>query len=236
MDKRNVNEYLLYNNEKNSFEDLYLVEDPWKLSGKQEQFRYRLVINYIKKNFQKTGLKILEFGCSEGNFTEHISKYDYKITAVDISETAIERAKKKNIPDAEFISCDMIEFVNTREINKFDLILLMECIYYLDKEKRIVLLELLHKKMNPDAKVLISLPVNRDNEMFISEKRILKKFSNRGFGLYKDVNGVILSSKGKTGKLLEYIPTYTLKKLYLFLHKIFFPFRINQKLFMFRRD
>jgi 2-polyprenyl-3-methyl-5-hydroxy-6-metoxy-1,4-benzoquinol methylase len=236
MLKKEVNEYALFNTDKNRFEDIYSVEDPWKLSSKQEQFRYKLTINYIMKNFQKPGLKILELGCSEGNFTEFLGKEGDKVTAVDISETAIERAKKKNIQNTEFICDDMIEYVANYEISKYDLILLMECIYYLSKEKKMILLELLHKKMNPDAKILISFPVSRNNDMFISQKRILQKFSNRGFGLYKDINGIILSSKGKSGKLLECIPTDALKKLYLSLHKIFFRSRINQKLFMFRKD
>jgi|WetSurMetagenome_2_1015567.scaffolds.fasta_scaffold239544_1 2-polyprenyl-3-methyl-5-hydroxy-6-metoxy-1,4-benzoquinol methylase len=236
MLKKDVNEYALLNTDKNRFEDIYSVEDPWKLSSKQEQFRYKLTLNYIKKNFQKPGLKVLELGCSEGNFTEFLGKEGNKVTAVDISETAIERAKKKNIQNTEFISGDMIEYIVSHVIDKFDLILLMECIYYLSKENKIILLELLHKKMNPDAKVLVSFPVSRNNDMFISQKRILKKFSNRGFGLYKDINGIILSSKGKSGELLKYIPTYTLKKYYFSLHKIFFRSRINQKLFMFRKD
>jgi 2-polyprenyl-3-methyl-5-hydroxy-6-metoxy-1,4-benzoquinol methylase len=231
-----INEYTLFNTDKEKFEEIYSAEDPWKLKGKQEQFRYRRTIEFIKKNFHNPGLKILELGCSEGHFTQHLSKENYRITAVDISEKAIERASKRNLNDVNFISSDMIQYVANNDVSKFDLILMLECIYYLNKEKRIILLELLHNKINQEAKVLLSLPVNKDNEMFISENRILKKFMQLGFGLYKDTKGVALSSKGKSGKLLEFVPTYKLKKFYLYLHKILIPFRINQKLFLFRRD
>lgn len=236
MYTRKIDEYALYNTEKEKFEEIYSVEDPWKLKGRQEQYRYRRTIEFIRKNIQKPNMKILELGCSEGHFTVHLSKENFQVTAVDISEKAIERAKKKNIPDAEFICSDMIRFIANSELASFDLILLLECIYYLDKNKRIMLLELLHSKINNDAKVIMSLPVNRNNEMFVSEKRILKKFGQLGFGLYKNYYGVILSSKGKTGKLLEFVPFYALKKLYLSAHKYLFPFRINQKLFLFRKD
>lgn len=236
MYTRKINEYALFNTDKKKFEEIYSVEDPWKLKGRQEQFRYRRTIEFIRKNIQKPNLKILELGCSEGHFTSHLSKEDYQITAVDISEKAIERAKEKNIPNAEFICADMIQYISDKDLSKYDLVLLLECFYYLNKMRKAVFLEILHEKINQDSKVIISLPVNKDNEMFISEKRILKKFGQLGFGLYKNYYGVILSSKGKTGKLLEYIPFYGLKKLYLTAHKYIFPFRINQKLFLFRKD
>ena len=231
-----INEYLLFNKDKSGFEKIYSVEDPWSLNNKQEQFRYKLTLNYIKKNLKKPHSKVLEFGCAEGNFTIHLSKCEYCVTAVDISDTAIDRARDKNISNAVFVSSDMNDYLLKNDIGKFDLILIMECIYYLSKENRIKFIENLRKKINPDAKVIISIPVNRDNEMFIPEKRLIKKMSNMGFGMYKDTNGIILSSKGKTGKLIEFIPSDTLKKFYFFLHKIFFPFRINQKLFLFRKD
>jgi SAM-dependent methyltransferase len=236
MKKKNVNEYTLLNADKSVFENIYSIEDPWKLSGKQEQFRYKLVMDYIKNIFQKPGLKVLELGCGEGSFTEYLDLEDYKITSVDISETAIERAKKKGLRNAKFVCNDMIEFVTGNDISCYDLILLMECIYYLSKEKKIVLIDLLRKKTNQDIRILISFPVNNKNEIFFSEKRVIKKFSDFGFGQYKNFNGVILSSKGITGKLLEYIPSDVMKKFYFFLHKILFSFRINQKLFMFRKD
>ncbi|MBI5401855.1 MAG: class I SAM-dependent methyltransferase [Ignavibacteriae bacterium] len=236
MYTRKIDEYALFNTNKEKFEEIYSTEDPWKLRGRQEQFRYRRTIEFIRKNIQKPNMKILELGCSEGHFTAHLSKQEYRITAVDISEKAIQRAKKKNIPNAEFICADMIQFIANSELATYDLIIILECIYYLDKMRKAMFLEILHEKINSDAKVIISLPVNKDNEMFISEKRILKKFGQLGFGLYKNYYGVILSSKGKTGKLLEFIPFYGLKKLYLYAHKYLFPFRINQKLFLFRKD
>lgn len=236
MYNNKINEYSLFNTDKEKFEEIYSVEDPWKLKGKQEQFRYRRTIEFIKRNFQKPGLKILELGCSEGYFTEYLSKENYRITAIDISEKAIERAKSKKLHNATFQCSDMIHFIANNDVSEFDLILMLECIYYLSKEKRIMLLEILHDKINQEAKIILSLPVHQDNEMFITENRILKKFSQLGFGLYKNVKGVALTSRGKTGKLLEFVPTYSLKRFYLFLHKIFIPFRINQKLFLFRKD
>jgi 2-polyprenyl-3-methyl-5-hydroxy-6-metoxy-1,4-benzoquinol methylase len=234
--KKHVNEYTLFNADKSSFENVFSTEDPWKLNGRQEQFRYKIVMKYIRKNFLNSVLRVLELGCAEGNFTEYLVKEEYKITAVDISERAIERAKKKNLPNTEFVCADMLDYIANHDISRFDVVLLMEVIYYFSKENKIILLEQLHKKMNPDAKLLVSSPVSKSDEMFIPEHRILKKFGHKGFGRYKDYDGIILSSRGISGKLLEFIPTCALKKFYLYLHKYILPFRINQKLFMFRRD
>ncbi len=234
--KKNIDEYSLLNGDKNTFENVFSTEDPWKLSGTQEQLRYKIVMKYIRKNFLKSVLRVLELGCAEGNFTEYLIREEYKVTAVDISEKAIERAKKKNLPNAEFICEEMIKYVTNNDISRFDVVLLMEVIYYLSKEKKVELLEQLHEKMNPEAKLLVSAPVKNKHEMFLSEQRLLKKLGYKGFGRYKDYDGIILSSKGISGKLLEIIPTYRLKKLYLCLHKYIIPFRINQKLFLFRKD
>jgi 2-polyprenyl-3-methyl-5-hydroxy-6-metoxy-1,4-benzoquinol methylase len=234
--ERNVNEYTLLDADKEIFENLFSTEDPWHLSCIQEQFRYRIAINYIKKNFQKPGMKVLELGCAEGNFTEYLTREGFNVTSVDISETAIERAKKRNIGGAEFIRSEMTDYITENDIKKFDLVLLMECLYYLGKERKRNLLELLHRKMNPDARLILSLPVCKKDEMFSTETRTLKLMGNKGFGLYKHHKGKILTLRGKSGKMLEHVPTYPLKKLFILLHKILLPYRINQKLFLFRRD
>jgi 2-polyprenyl-3-methyl-5-hydroxy-6-metoxy-1,4-benzoquinol methylase len=202
------------------FEDVFSSEDPWHLGSVQEQYRYHIAINYIKKNFLKPGMKVLELGCAEGNFTEFLAREGYNITAVDISETAITRAKKKNIEGVEYVSSEMTEYIKENDIKKFDLILLMECLYYLGKDRRRILLELIHRKMNNEARIIISLPVCKRDDMFISEPRAIKLMTRKGFGLFKHRKGIILTLRGKSGKMLERIPTI----------------RINQKLFMFRKD
>jgi 2-polyprenyl-3-methyl-5-hydroxy-6-metoxy-1,4-benzoquinol methylase len=231
-----INEYNLYDADKSMFEDVFSAEDPWHLGSAQEQYRYHIAINYIKKNFQKPGMKVLELGCAEGNFTEFLAREGYNITSVDISETAITRAKKKNIEGVEYVNSEMTEYINENDIKKFDLILLMECLYYLGKERRRILLELIHRNMNSEARIIISLPVCKRDDMFISEARAIKLMTRKGFGLFKHHKGIILTLRGKSGKLLERIPTYALKKIFIYIHKILFPIRINQKLFMFRKD
>ena len=97
MKKESVNEYALLHGNKKVFDDFFSTEDPWNLNSKQEQFRYKIIINFIKKNFCKPDLKILEIGCAEGNFSEYLDIETYKTTSIDISEVAIERARNRNL-------------------------------------------------------------------------------------------------------------------------------------------
>lgn len=45
--------------------------------------------------FQPSGLKILEIGCGTGQYTTTLAKQGYQITAVDISEKMMARAREK---------------------------------------------------------------------------------------------------------------------------------------------
>jgi 2-polyprenyl-3-methyl-5-hydroxy-6-metoxy-1,4-benzoquinol methylase len=235
MEKEQVNEYALLHGKKETFDKLFTAEDPWNLNGSQEQFRYKIVINFIKKNFTRPDLKILEIGCAEGNFTEYLDKGNLKTTAIDISDVAIERAKLKNFKNVEFFCSDMIDFIRDKDIKSFDLILLMECLYYLSSEQRNIFLKELIKKINPDTNIILTTPIRKKNLMFPAESRLVGNFKYRGFERNSKYGNIVLSLRGSTGKVLEYIPNNSLKKYYIAFHKILLPFRINQKLIVFRK-
>lgn len=236
MRKGKVNEYALLNGNKETFDRIFSEENPWSLNSGQEQFRYTLVINFIKKYFSRPALKILEIGCAEGNFSEYLDGENFETTAIDISEKAIERAKQKNLKNVNFICSDMVDFVKSEEIGGYDVILIMESFYYMISEKRNIFLKELNKKIKPDAYIILTMPVRKRHFMFLSESRLENVFHYRGFDRDKKFTTMCLSLKGINGKLIEFIPSFTLKNFYLILHKLFFPRRINQKLFVFRKN
>lgn len=55
-----------------------------------------------------TGMQVLEIGCGTGMFTEMFSSYGARITAVDISEALLTKAKTRNLPE------DSVCFVKKR--------------------------------------------------------------------------------------------------------------------------
>lgn len=233
--KNRISEYALLHGNKKVFDDFFSTEDPWNLFNRQEQYRYKFVLNFIKKNFPKPDLNILEIGCAEGNFSEYLDKENLKTTAIDISEVAIERARNKKLKNVKFICSEMTDFIQREDIESYDIILMMECYYYMGSEQRNIFLKELVRKINYKTKIILSTPVRKRNIMFSSQSRLINIFHYRGFEKDELSKSMVLSLRGISGKLTEFIPTFALKKFYINLHKILLPFRVNQKLFVFKK-
>ena len=56
-----------------------------------------LIENYVK-TYIKPGNAVIDVGCSTGNALELLTKYDYKVTGVDISQVAVERCRERGFP------------------------------------------------------------------------------------------------------------------------------------------
>lgn len=110
------------------FERRYSKPDPWHYqTSPYEQLKYQRTLESLpKKEFQK----ILEVGCSEGVFTEKIARMGSEVLGVDVSVTALERAKQRcaHLKNVRFRHLDIVK----DEIeNGFDLIFCAEVLYYL---------------------------------------------------------------------------------------------------------
>jgi 2-polyprenyl-3-methyl-5-hydroxy-6-metoxy-1,4-benzoquinol methylase len=110
------------------FDKLYMTSDPW--GSKQIRFRERVLRRLIEPFV--AGKSMLELGCGEGHLTASVFRNARSIDAIDISDIAIERARKLCLPNANFISAD---FVNIALLG-YDVITAIECLYYLSYEER----------------------------------------------------------------------------------------------------
>ena len=125
-----------YSSKKLFFELIYFFKNPWNLNSREEVYRYEYLNNFlIKKNKNKIYSNILEIGCGEGIHTSYLTNIANKITSLDISKVAIEKAKKKHIKNVEFHNC-IIEKYITKE--KYDLIIASEVIYYIKDIKKFI--------------------------------------------------------------------------------------------------
>lgn len=84
----------------------------------------------IKKSFGKT---ILEFGCAYGSASQVLKEYGLKVTATDISEIAVERARKIH-KGIEFDVHDMQKLYKTKR--KFDYAIANDVIEHLEKPEQ----------------------------------------------------------------------------------------------------
>lgn len=113
------------------FEKMYQdFNDPWEQTSREEWASEKAVaLNLIKKIRAK---KVIELGCGLGHFTDKIQKLNVEVLGVDVSNTAIEKAKSQ-YPDCNFLVGDILDFSIYREF-KPDVIVMAEITWYvLDK-------------------------------------------------------------------------------------------------------
>lgn len=83
----------------NFYEQFYQNEsEPWSYSGRAaEILRHEYVVEQVKMVYEQIGKKlvILDLGCSLGHITEHLHPYGSLVVGLDISPTAVAKAKER---------------------------------------------------------------------------------------------------------------------------------------------
>jgi len=113
------------------FEEMYQdFDDPWEQTTREEWASEKAVaLNLISKINAK---KVIELGCGLGHYTNKIHKLGIDVLGVDVSRTAIEKAKFV-YPDCNFTVADILDFSIYKEYQP-DIILMAEITWYvLDK-------------------------------------------------------------------------------------------------------
>ena len=182
---------------KDYFETKFSSGDPWNYkTSSYESNKYHRQIE-ISNKYVKDPSNILEIGCAEGVFTEILRK-EYpssSITAIDISETAIERSRQKKINSANFIRTDVSEFLEDHKNNRFDVVYMSEIIYYLGATLSVRDLLTLVRKLSlliNKGGILImanNIFMTEDIPAYIVEKPLVKT--------YEFLLGTVLKSLGK---------------------------------------
>lgn len=215
---------------KEGFNIFFKREDPWRIEKKGvEKLRYEITLGKIKK-LLKVNDRILELGCAEGNFSKYLTYY--VVDAVDISTIAVQRAKKLAFKNCKFYSDDILNFIRENDISKYNLILLLEILYYLNKERQKFFLEVLSKKINPKTFLFISVPIDENDDFFFTHKNLIELLEGYEF---KFVDSEIVTIKGVLGALIKFIPTLNFQKIYINLLGKINKRLINQVLFIFKK-
>jgi len=120
------------------FEQMYQdFNDPWHQTEKEKWASDKsIAVNLIKDlNVEK----VMELGCGMGSFSNEIARTGVKVLGIDISETAIEKAKKR-FPNCRFCVGDILDLFIYRDYQP-DLIIMAEITWYiLDKLDELLLL------------------------------------------------------------------------------------------------
>lgn len=118
------------------FEQMYQdFDDPWEQKSKENFASEKAVaINWCQKlsSEQQRPLKVIELGCGFGIFTNNLKKAGCNVLGMDISNTAVEKAKL-TYPDCHFLTGDILDF-QIYEKFKPDVFILAELTWYVLKQ------------------------------------------------------------------------------------------------------
>ncbi len=122
------------------FDQMYQdFEDPWHQSKKELWATDKIVGIHLLEKARAVGgrRRVVEFGCGLGHYTKRIHQHDFDVLGIDISRTAIERAKAANI-GPEFLVADILDLERYKGFGPEILVLPEVTWYVLDKLKDFV--------------------------------------------------------------------------------------------------
>ena len=100
---------------------------------------------------------ILDLGCGEGFILYFAAKMGYSnLHGVEISPQQVEVAKKY-CQEANIVEGNLVQYLNSTTLS-FDLIVLDNVLEHFDKDEVFMILEAVHKKLNNNGKLFVSVP------------------------------------------------------------------------------
>lgn len=108
-------------------ETAYRIRDPWNMESPLERARFEATNRMIERHIGKVG-SLFEIGCGEGHQSEYLSRLSEELYAIDVSVTAIERARTR-VPKAQFAATDLQS--QPWGDRRFDLVTACEVLYYM---------------------------------------------------------------------------------------------------------
>lgn len=126
-------------------------DDPWGLESRWYERRKRalLVAALPRERFAAT----LELGCASGAVTRELAKRSASVVAVDASEVALDRARRRGAPG--HVRFERHELPEQWPAGRFDLILLSELAYYWTPARLAAALERIDAAATDDAVLVV---------------------------------------------------------------------------------
>ena len=155
---------------KQYFEDLYKnTPEPWGLARNASQLiRYddylRILAPYLNSETE-----VLDIGCGKGYFTEKYAPRVKHVTAIDISEEAIARAKPAANISYRVESLPVLTAKNA----SYTLILPLEVLYYLSTTDQQLALSEMNRVLRPEGIALFSVNIGQKPYYQLDELKAL---------------------------------------------------------------
>ncbi len=133
----------------------------YELSLQNQDRMTKEKIQKVKSFIPQKKLKVLDLGFGQGYIEELLSaSKEYQLYGIDISSTAVKRAKKKF--KGKFITGDISQIQKIYKKNSFDVLLALELIEHISPKKIFSFYKTLHGLLKPGGVLIISTPLNED--------------------------------------------------------------------------
>jgi SAM-dependent methyltransferase len=153
--------------------------DPWGLDWRPSQLeRYHQMVDVVTSVpalQSQESRRVLDVGCATGTFTAMLASAlgpgGAEVRGIDVADLAISRARAR-YPQIGF-ECLTLEEAETRFAETFDLITMLEVLYYVPEEERGAVLGRLRRMLRPGGIVVISSMVAQKPYMSPSQLRTI---------------------------------------------------------------
>lgn len=94
------------------------------------------LVEFIRDMNFPRGLYVIEFGCGEGRDAIFLAKQDFKVTAIDVAPSAIDRAREWVAQEGVNVSFEVGDVVNLKHISSstYDLAVNIGCLHMIVSE------------------------------------------------------------------------------------------------------
>jgi cyclopropane fatty-acyl-phospholipid synthase-like methyltransferase len=163
------------------FNTFYATPDPWQIS--RASFRDKVLRQLVTKLV--AGKSVLELGCGEGHLTQAIFGGAARVTGIDLSGVAIDRARARAIPNATFMAADFLSV----PFKGFDVIAAIECLYYLTPEDQVAFFEKAAREHRGKLLILSGPIIGRnEHRKYFTHSDLLETFKRHGAELVEHHN------------------------------------------------
>lgn len=134
------------------FDELYKnSDDPWEYEQRWYEERKRQIC--LALLLKPVYSKVLEIGCSNGIFSQHLAPRSKQLVCLDANSKAVQLAQARlaHLPHVNVIQQHIPEQVPA---GLFDLIIISEILYYLEAEALSKLIEKVENSLTPQGIVL----------------------------------------------------------------------------------
>jgi len=152
--------------------------------------RIDFITDFLKSSLPANA-SVLDVGCGNGVISRHLGRFGFKVTGIDVSEKAIDKAQSLNqFSNVKFMVKSAEDLI--AEGIKYDAIICSEVLEHLNDPD--ALLEVLHKSLSRNGKLIITVPNGNGPRESLVTKPVLKLRTKNNW-LWK----LIIATKRKLG-------------------------------------